>query len=102
MTPLMPPRPEASGLEAMRPLWGDAGLVEVETREIAVTRTYADFEEFWNINLGSANLASVLKAKPAADVARLKERLRARLAGDASGHITCVARANAVKGRVPA
>lgn len=102
MTPLMPPRPEASGLQAIRALWEGAGLVEVETREISVTRTYADFDEFWTINLESANLASLLKTKPAADVARLKERLRARLPGDASGHITCVARANAVKGLVPA
>ena len=102
MTPLMPPRPEASGLQAMRALWEGAGLVEVETREIGVTRTYADFEEFWTINLGGANLASVLKSKPAADVALLKERLRARLPGDASGRINCVARANAVKGRAPA
>ena len=98
MTPLMPPRPEASGLQAMRALWEGAGLVEVETREIGVTRTYADFEEFWTINLGGANLASVLKAKPAADVARLKERLRARLPGDASGQVTSASGANAVKG----
>jgi SAM-dependent methyltransferase len=102
MTPLMPPRPEASGLEAMRALWEGAGLVEVETREIGVTRIYPDFDDFWTTSFGSANLASALKTIPVADVARLKERLRAGLPTDASGRITCAGRANAVKGRVPA
>ena len=101
MASQLPPRAEASGLQAMRALWVGAGLVEVVTGEIGVTRTYADFEEFWSINF-SVNLVSALKTWPAADVARLKERVRGRLSGDASGHITCVARANAVKGRVPA
>jgi hypothetical protein len=36
------------------------------------------------------------------DVVRLKERLRARLPADAGGRITYGARANAIKGRVPA
>lgn len=102
LTRLMPPRPDASRLQAMHALWEDAGLVEVESREINVTRTYAGVDEFWTINLVGANLPLILKAKSAAGVARLKERLRARLPGDASGHITCVARANAVKGRLPA
>jgi hypothetical protein len=38
---------------------------------------------------------------PAADVALLKERLRARLPAGADGRITYGARANAIKGRVP-
>ena len=102
MTPPLPPRPEASRLATMRELWTGAGLVDVETREIAVSRSYADFEEFWTINLKGSSLASFIAAKPAADVAGLKERLRARLPGDASGRVTVSARANAVKGRVPA
>jgi ubiquinone/menaquinone biosynthesis C-methylase UbiE len=103
MTPPLPPRPEASRLATMRELWTGAGLVEVETREIAVSRTYADFEDFWTINLKGSSLASFIAAKPAADVAGLKERLRALLPVDASGRATCSARANAVKGRrVPA
>lgn len=102
MRPLIPPRSEASRIDGMRALWESAGLVEVETREIAVTRTFTDFDDFWTINLGGANLASVVKSKSAAEVAELKDRLRAHLPTDASGQITCVGRANAVKGRVPA
>src|SRR6478736_2407631 len=52
--PLDPPSVEASRIEAMRDLWPGAGLEAVETRQITVQRTFADFEEFWAITaLGS-------------------------------------------------
>src|SRR5216684_4543728 len=40
----MPPSPEASRMDALRDLWTDAGLDAVETREIAVQRTFTDFD----------------------------------------------------------
>jgi hypothetical protein len=47
VTPLLPPNPSAGRLETLRGLWTTAGLVEVETREIAVERTFATFEDYW-------------------------------------------------------
>jgi hypothetical protein len=35
------------------------------------------------------------------DAERLKARVQVRLPADATGHITCGARANAIKGRLP-
>src|SRR5262245_60699596 len=46
---LTPPQMGASRLEAMQDLWTGAGLQSVETREIAVQRTYANFDELWTI-----------------------------------------------------
>ena len=43
-----------------------------------------------------------LAAMSDADAAQFKERVRARLPADADGRITYGARANAVKGHVPA
>ena len=51
LQPPRPPRADASRIEALRGLWTDAGLVDVETREIPVTRIFNDFEEFWTSNL---------------------------------------------------
>ena len=45
--PVLPPSPEASRLETLRALWTGAGLTEVETREITVQRTFADFDDLW-------------------------------------------------------
>jgi ubiquinone/menaquinone biosynthesis C-methylase UbiE len=98
---LLPPSVEASRLDAMRDLWRGAGLEAVETREIEVQRTFADFEEFWEITLLGASVAPTMAAMSPADIERLKRQLRARVAADAGGRVTLSARANAVKGRVP-
>ena len=91
---------EASRLEAMRDLWTGAGLEAVETREITVHRTFADFDDFWAISMKSPSLGPAIAALAAGDVETLKNRVRARLPADAEGRITYGARANAVKGRV--
>jgi len=96
-----PPSPDASRMEALRGLWGVAALDAVETREISVQRTFADFEDYWTTILGSASAGPKLAAMSSADLSLLRARMRARLPADATGRITCSARANAVKGRVP-
>ena len=98
---LLPPSVEASRIEALRALWQAAGLEAVETREITVQRTFADFDDFWTINLMAPSVGPTVAAMAPDDAALLKTRVRARLPADAAGRITCGARANAVKGCVP-
>ena len=96
----IPPSSDASRMEALRQLWAGAGLTAVETREIAVQRTFGSFDEFWDIGL-SSSVGATVAAMPGDQANQLKTRLRTRLPADASGRITSSARANAVKGRVP-
>jgi SAM-dependent methyltransferase len=96
-----PPSPDASRMDAMRDLWTGAGLESVETREIAVRRTFADFDDYWTTILGGPSVGSQLAAMASETLSLLKARMRARLPAEAAGRITCSARANAVKGRVP-
>ena len=100
--PLLPPNLEASTLDGMRDLWTHAGLAAVETTQITVHRTFADFDDLWTTNCLAPTVAPKIAAMAPDDVERLKTRLRARLPADASGRITYSARANAVKGRLPA
>lgn len=102
IAPLWPPSVEAARLDALRTLWADAGLVQVETREIEVQRTFADFASFWRIAQSGPRLAPRLAGIPAVEVARLQARLRERLPAGADGRIAYGARANAIKGVVPA
>src|SRR5215470_5123008 len=82
LKPLDPPSVEASRIETMRDLWTKAGLAAVETREITVQRTFANFEEFWKITLdGSPSTRPTIAAMSPADVDLLKTRVRARLPG---------------------
>jgi ubiquinone/menaquinone biosynthesis C-methylase UbiE len=96
-----PPSPDASRMETLRELWRTAGLEAIETREITVRRTFADFDDFWTISQLSSSIGAAMAAMAASDLEQLKARVRARLPADAAGRITCSARANAAKGRMP-
>lgn len=96
-----PPSPGASRLDALRDLWNDAGLVDVETRDIPVQRTFTGFDDYWTTILGGASTGPKLSAMRVQELELLQARMRARLPADADGRITCRARASAVRGRVP-
>ena len=97
----VPPSPDASRIEAMRDLWTGAGLGAVETREFTVTRTFADFDDYWTTIFGGPSVGPALRAMAPEELELLKTRMRAQLPADAAGRITYSARANAINGRVP-
>ncbi|HEX4508726.1 MAG TPA: class I SAM-dependent methyltransferase, partial [Burkholderiaceae bacterium] len=99
--PLWPPSVEAARIDALRRSWTDAGLVDVETHELVVQRTYADFDAFWAAARKGPRIAPRMSGMPGGDVELLKKRLRKRLAASADGSITYEARANAIRGRKP-
>jgi SAM-dependent methyltransferase len=101
MTTLRPPSVDAASIGNLRTLWSDAGLHDVETREIVVQRSFADFDEFWHVSLLSPSTGAALSAMPADQVAVLRDKVHARLSIDAAGRVTATARANAIKGRLP-
>jgi ubiquinone/menaquinone biosynthesis C-methylase UbiE len=96
--PPSPPQVRASGMQALLELWTNAGLEAVQARDIAVSRTFADFDEYWSINLLSPTIGSVVAALPSDQAETLKNRVRARLAKDGGGPLACAARAHAIRG----
>jgi SAM-dependent methyltransferase len=94
------PAKEASRMDAMRELWTRFGLSGIETREIIVQRTFANIDEYWATVRGGPSTTKGLATMSEQNLAILKTRMLQRLAPDATGRITCTARANAVKGRV--
>jgi ubiquinone/menaquinone biosynthesis C-methylase UbiE len=101
VTPSLPPSPNASRVDVLRELWARAGIEAIETREITVRRTFADFEEFWRQSTLTGSTPATLAAMAPGDVEQLKARVRARVEMDGSGQVIHQARANAIKGRVP-
>ena len=95
------PQLEASRMQALRDLWTGAGLEAVETREIAVQRTFADFDNFWMTEIKSPAVFPVVAAITSGDAETLKSRVRTRLPADTDGRITYGARAHAIKGHLP-
>ncbi|HXU58250.1 MAG TPA: methyltransferase domain-containing protein [Verrucomicrobiae bacterium] len=96
-----PPSPGASRIETLRELWRTAGIEQIEAREITVRRSFDGFEDFWTTSRLSSSMGPAIAAMAASDVEQLKARVRARLPAEAAGRLTCSARANAVKGRMP-
>lgn len=101
LMPLNPPSTDASRIERMRELWNGGALEAIEAREIAVQRTFDDFEDFWTTSLVASSIAPTIAAMTPKDADRLKSRVRARMPADAAGRIAYGARANAIKGRLP-
>lgn len=93
-----PPSRTASRIDVMREFWTSAGLEAIETCEITVQRTFADFDDYWTTIRGGASVRDRIAAMGAEDRERLASRMRALLPADAGGRISYRARANAVTG----
>jgi ubiquinone/menaquinone biosynthesis C-methylase UbiE len=100
-TPALPPASSVSRLEALQDLWVGASLSAIDTREITVQRTFADFDDLWTTSLMAATVSPTIATMTPGDIEELKTRMRRRLSADDAGRITCSARANAIKGLVP-
>ena len=88
---------------ALRNLFDGSGLEEVTSRSIEIQQTFKDFDEFWTAQTGIANRSvQAIRKLSETDLDQFKTSLRERLPTDADGRIAYTARANAVKGRVPA
>ena len=96
-----PPSLSAVSLHALGRLWSHAGLEDLQTRTIATERTFVDFDEMWTSVVGTGRLKSTVATVEPAALARIQAGLRTRLPADPQGRITYLAKANAIKGRVP-
>ena len=62
--PTPPPSVDASRLASLRSLWEGAGLVDVETRQITVHRTFESFDDWWAAAGMSEVIAGVFARLP--------------------------------------
>jgi len=97
----LPPNPDASRIDALQGLWTSAAVIDIDTREITVARTFADFDDYWTSILGGPSVRAALATMTPEQIVLLNARMRKRLSPDAAGRITYTARANAITGRVP-
>lgn len=93
-----PPSADVSRFEALKALWAELGIGEVETRELVVERTYANFDDYWQSMVVSSP-AGIVERLSDAESTELRHRLQARLPASATGAITVHAWATAIKGR---
>jgi SAM-dependent methyltransferase len=93
-----PPSAEVSRFAALKALWAELGIRDVETRELVVERTFADFDDYW-LSMVVSSPSGIVGKLSDAESAELKRRLQNRLPASATGEITVHAWATAIKGR---
>lgn len=98
--PSLPPSASASRMAALKELWASVHLGQIETREITVSRTFRDFDDFWATSTLGTNVRATIAGMSVDEVELLQSRVRTHLSVDDGGSITCSARANAIKGLV--
>ena len=96
----LPPSPNASSQENLYQLWSQAGLQNIEQKEIIVERTFNSFDEYWSIVMVAPSLGTTLAAMPTDDLLAFKDAVRNRLNINNNGEVICSGRANAVRGVV--
>jgi SAM-dependent methyltransferase len=95
------PGVKSTRLEALGPLFEQAGLAEVELRAIEVELTYPDFDAYWRRFFENPTPASLfVRDLPDAVQEVFREKVGASLPAAPDGTITFAARANAAKGFV--
>ena len=91
-----------SRLEALTLLFEKAGFVGIATRSIDVKVSFPDFEAFWLAQTPSYSPMTKMIAAMARDERiKLVDAVRAGLAVQPDGRVEYLARANAIKTRVP-
>ena len=93
-----PPSAEISRFAALKALWAELGIRDVETRELVVERTFANFDDYW-LSMVVSSPSGIVGKLSDAESAELKRRLQDRLPASATGEITSHAWATAIKGR---
>ncbi len=91
-----PPHPEAGNGDELVRLWQAAGLVDVRQREISVTRTFRNFEHYWQTATLSPRIAAVLRDLVPDQLTSVQAEARSRV----SHPLVVTARANSVSGQV--
>lgn len=89
----------AAALNTSEDLWRSAGLVDVQTRQFEVSRTFDSFEDFWRTAYGSPRLRGLFASLSKWEVQQICQDARGRIGGTGDGPLVLTARANAVKGR---
>ena len=93
----LPPSVEVSRMNRLEEHWVKAGLEGVETKRIAVQRTFENFQQFWDITTLSPSIGPIVKSRT--DITDQIKRMTQEFLGVGDTEpVTIHGFANAVKG----
>jgi hypothetical protein len=96
------PGTDMSTLDSLKASFERAGLEDIRIRPFDVSVTFPDFDDFWHTQTPSFSpLTRIINGLTRANRMKLIDLVRGQLVFGLDGTVSCSARANAVKARVP-
>ena len=96
----LPPSSDISNMHQLQKLWTKAGIRSLECKQIKVSRSFKNFEEFWNINASVQAVTTVLNELRPQTVTEIRSNVGRELDYDSNGSVVVHGHANAIKGIV--
>ena len=96
----LPPSSDVSNMEKLEKLWTEEGIQSIECKQMKVSRSFKNFEEFWNINASVQAVTTVLDELSPQTVIEIRSNVERKLDYDSNGSVIVHGRANAIKGIV--
>ena len=87
-------------MHQLQKLWTEAGIRSLECKQIKVSRSFKNFEEFWNINASVQAVTTVLDELSPQTVIEIRSNVERDLGYDSNGSVTVHGHANTIRGIV--
>ena len=96
----LPPSSDVSRMDELEKLWTEEGIQSIECKQFRATRTFANFEELWNLTVKAPAFSGVLDDLTPEVISDIRSTVENELKQSSSGSVSIHAHANAIKGIV--
>ena len=96
----LPPSSDVSNIDKLEKLWTEEGIDSIECKQIKVSRSFKNFDEFWDINASVQAVTIVFDELNPQIIAEIRSNVEKELDYDSVGSTIIRGHANAIKGIV--
>ena len=96
----LPPSSDVSNIDKLEKLWTEEGIQSIECKQFRATRTFANFEELWNLTVKAPAFSGVLDDLTPEVISDIRSTVENELKQSSSDSVSIHAHANAIKGIV--
>ena len=96
----LPPSSDVSRMDELEKLWTEEGIQSIECKQFRVTRTFANFDELWELTTKAPAFSGVLDDLTPEVISDIRSTVENELKQSSSSSVSIYAHANAIKGTV--
>ena len=96
----LPPSSDVSNIDKLEKLWTEEGIQSIECKQIKVSRSFKNFDEFWDINASVQAITTVFDELNPQIITEIRSNVEKELDYESDGSVIICGNANAIKGIV--